>query len=235
MATTKKATGNVTEGIINISETKAKKMLVHIVGDSDLILCAKSRSYVREEIFKQSHPKGTKIPTEYQQPYNIWEKLITSIHWAEPITFHDDDYSQYTEEEWKYYMQNNHPCVLGKAFQDSLKEAFISCGFKDSTGKAGTDFKRTISFKPITPIEFAEAGYDQHLAQTSGLSRTNVLTQQNVFRGWSADVEVSYLEIAFPKETIIDLFNTAGNFIGIGARRGEGYGRYHIEHVEYEE
>jgi len=213
---------------IVLSEIKSKRMVVTIEGTSDLILCKKARSYEREEIFRQSHPKGTKIPAEFQQPYNIWEKLITSIHWLNPIEFHDDDYSKYSEEEWNQYMQENKPCVLGKAFQDSLKEAFISCGFKDSTGKAGTDFKRTISFEPITPISFAMAGYDQHLAQTSGLSRTNVLTQQNVFQGWSAKVAVDYLEIAFPKETILDLFACAGRFIGIGSRRGEGYGRYKV-------
>ena len=230
MATKKIAQEQTT---ITISDVHVGTIKAHIEGDSDLILCSKARSYVREEVFKQSHPKGTKIPAEYQQPYSLWEKLITSIHWLNPIEFHDEDYSLYTEEEWEKYMRENRPCVLAKAFQESLKEAFVSCGFKDSTGKAGTDFRRTISFKNLTPISFAQAGYDQHLAQTSGLSRTNVLTQQNVFNGWSADVEINFLEIAFPKETIIDLLNCAGKFIGIGARRGEGYGRYHVEHVDY--
>ena len=225
-----------TEDILRLDEIKTSRMIVPLVGDGTLILCAKSRSYEREEIFKQSHPKGTKIPAEFQQPYCVWEKLITSIHWLNPITFHDDDYSKYTEEEWHNYMnpEVNRPCILGKAFQDSLKEAFISCGFKESTGKAGSDFKRTISFKPLNPITFAVSGYDQHLAQTSGLSRTNVLTQQNTFMGWRCDVEVSYLETAFPKGTILELFQMAGTYIGIGARRGEGYGRYHIDTVTYE-
>lgn len=230
-----KATEKKTEGTISISKMKIGLIRAHIVGDSDLILCAKSRSYEREEIYKQSHPKGTKIPAEFQQPYCLWEKLITSIHWLNPITFHDDNYSLYSEEEWKDYMQNNKPCILAKAFQESMKEAFVSCGFKDSTGKAGTDFRRTISFSALTPVSFAQAGYDQHLAQTSGLSRTNVLTQQNVFTGWSADVEIRFLELTFPKETVIDLLNCSGQFIGIGARRGEGYGRYHIEEVMYSE
>lgn len=216
---------------ITINPIRQGILVMRLVGDSDLILCAKARSYEQAEIYKQSHPKGAKIPEKYQQPYNVWEKLITSIHWQNPITFHDDDNKLYTEAEWNEYMKNNHPCILAKAWQESLKEAFISCGFKDSTGKAGSDFRRTISFGQLTPITFARAGYDQHLAQTSGLSRVNVLTQQNVFSGWSCDVEVKYLESAFPKETITELFNTAGNFIGIGARRGEGYGRYHVESV----
>ena len=137
----------------------------------------------------------------------------------------------YTEEEWNDYMVNNVPCILGKAFQDSLKEAFISCGFKDSTGKNGSDLKRTVSFKPLNPVRFAEVGFDQHLAQTSGMSRTNVLTQQNVFKGWTCDIEVSYLETAFPKETILEIFNCAGRFIGVSSRRCEGYGQYHIAQV----
>ena len=228
MATTKKATENE----IHVPEIITKQMTVHIVGDSDLILCAKSRSYIREEVFKQSHPKGTKIPAKYQQDYNLWEKLITSIHWLNPIEFHDDDYSKYTEEEWNRYMTENKPCILANSWMGSFNEAFISCGFKDSTGKAGTDLKRTISFETLTPISFARAGYDQHLAQTSGLSRTNVLTQQNVFSGWTADVEVHYLPIAFPKETVLAIMQCAGSFIGVGARRKEGYGRYEVTNVK---
>ena len=221
-----------TTNTITLDAIKPKTMIASIAGTSDLILCAKARSYEREEVYKQSHPKGTKIPKGYQQDYNLWEKLITSIHWLNPIEYHDEDYSLYSEEEWTRYMRENKPCVLANAWMGSFSESFISCGFKDSTGKNGTDLKRTVSFKPLTPISFVQAGYDQHLAQTSGLSRTNVLTQQNQFSGWSADVEISYLDIAFPKETILAIMQCAGSFIGIGARRKEGYGRFEIKEVK---
>lgn len=229
MAGTKKA--EVMETSIALEQIRPSTMIVTVEGTSDLILCKKSRSYEREEIYRQSHPKGTKIPAEYQQPYSLFEKLITSIHWLNPIEFHDDDYSLYTEEEWKRYMRENKPCILANSWMGSFSEAFISCGFKDSTGKAGTDLKRTVSFETLTPIEFAKAGYDQHLAQTSGLSRTNVLTQQNVFNGWKADVEIHYLPIAFPKETILGIMQCAGSFIGVGARRKEGYGRFQVTNI----
>ena len=218
------------EETVVLSPFTERKMIVKIVGDSELVLCKKARSYELEEIFRQSHPKGTKIPAKYQQDYNLWEKLITSVHWENPIEYHDD-YSEYTEKEWEKLMTENRPCILAKAFQESIKEAFVSCGFRDSTGKNGTDVRRTVSFKNKTPITFAQYAYDQHLAQTSGLSRTNVLTQQNVFSGWKAEIEISYLESAFPKETILELINCAGKFIGIGSRRGEGYGRYHIDEI----
>lgn len=216
---------------ITLKEFKKVTLVVKIVGDSDLILCKKARSYEMREVFKQSHEKGTEIPPELDQPYCLWERLITSIHWERPIEFHDDDHSRYTEEEWNKYMTENRPCILGKAFQDSFKEAFVSCGFKESTGKAGTDFRRTIIFKQLNPVDFAKVGYTQHLAQTSGISNTNVLTQANVFSGWSVELQVTFLAVAFPKETILNLITCAGEFIGVGSRRGEGYGRYHIETV----
>lgn len=40
-----------------------------------------------------------------------------------------------------------------------------------------------------------------------------------------------YLPIAFPKETVLGIMQCAGQFIGIGARRKEGYGRYELAEV----
>lgn len=221
----------IKEEVITLNPIKTSRFTVCIEGDSDLILCKKARSFELSEIFKQSHPKGTQMPSELSQPYNLWEKLITSIHWEKPITFHDD-WSLYSEEEWHDYMTNNRPLILGKAFQDSLKEAFISCGFKESTGKAGTDFRRTISIAPTNPVTYSGVRADEHLAMTNGLNRVNVLTQANVFSGWKCEIPIVSLESAFPKQTIIELFNMAGTFIGIGSRRGEGFGRYHVTNVK---
>lgn len=221
--------------IMTMDPIHVSTLNITLVGESDLILCKKARSYELFEVFRQSHVKGTKIPAKLQQPYNMWECLITSIHWMNPIEFHDDDISLYSEEEWKNYMENNQPFILGKAFKDSFKEAFISCGFKTGTGKNGTDFLRTTKFRQKNPVSFVEATYDQHLAMTSGLSKTNVLTQQNVFKGWTCELEITFLESEMPRETLIDLIRTAGIFIGIGSRRGEEYGRYTIGEVAFTE
>ena len=216
---------------ITLNPIRTSNFTVCIEGDSDLILCKKARSFELSEIFKQSHPKGTQMPAELSQPYNVWEKLITSIHWKNPITLHDD-WSLYSEAEWNDYMANNQPLILGKAFQDSLKEAFISCGFKESTGKAGTDFRRTISIASTIAVKFSGVTADEHLAMTNGKDKVNVLTQANIFSGWKCEIPVVSLESAFPKQTIIELFDMAGTFIGIGSRRGEGYGRYHVTEVK---
>ena len=218
---------------ITIEAAKVSNIKLHLVGDEDLVLCSKARSYELPEIFKQSHPKGTKIPSEYMQEYNLWEKLITSIHWLNPVEFHDEDWSKYTEEEWRGYMSTNKPCILAKAWTESFKEAFISCGFKESTGKSGADLRRTLSMTHrLTPVSFGEAGYDMHLVPNNTMAHTNVLSVPTVLSNWECDIEINVLKAAFPAETIIEIIQTAGKFIGIGSRRGDGFGRYHIESVE---
>lgn len=215
----------------DVIRTKSKRVLITIVGDSDLILCKRSASYEREAVFKQSNPKGTKIPAKIAQPYNMWEKLITSIHWLNDIELHEWD-KDYTEEEWETYMRTNKPCIQPKAFIDSWREGFKSFGYKDSTKKDGTDLKRTVKIKGVIPVDFAKVGYDQHIAQTSGLSKTDVLTQANVFHGWRCTIELRYMESVFPLNTILSLIADCGEMLGVGARRGEGYGSYHIVEIE---
>ena len=221
-----------TEKVIELTELPIKKVTVTLVGDTDLILCKKARSFELAEIFKQTHPKGTKMPPELQQPYCLWERLITSIHWLNPIEFHDMDHTLYTEEEWKNYMETNKPVILGKAFKDSMAEAFKSCGFKDATGKNGTDFIRTIVISKVNPISFAQAGYDQHLAVANQLGNPNVICQQNVFSGWRCEIDITYLENVIPLSTLLEVIRATGTFIGVGSRRGEEFGRYHIESVK---
>ena len=114
----------VVETAINLEQIKPKTLIVTVNGTSDLILCKKSRSYELAEIYKQSHPKGSKIPQKYQQDYCLWEKLITSIHWQQPITFHDDDNTLYTEEEWSRYMTENKPCILANSWSRNGFEAY---------------------------------------------------------------------------------------------------------------
>ena len=43
--------------VISIENIKETRLVVELIGDSDLILHKKSRSFERQEIFKQSHEK----------------------------------------------------------------------------------------------------------------------------------------------------------------------------------
>lgn len=218
----------------NITMEKFEQTLLELtlVGQSDLILNKKARSYELPEIYKQSHPRGDKLPERFSQPYNLYEKLMTSITWEKPITFHDDDWSLYTEEEWRENLKNNRPCILSLAFMKSFMEAFVTF-FKETTGKNGTDLKRSLSIMPqVIPVNFASATYEQKLVPTNTQNHTNVLTQYNVFHGWDCKLRLAFPNRVFPMETIISLVSTCGEYLGVGTQRSNQYGRYSIGEVK---
>ena len=168
------------------------------------------------------------MPEIYNQGKNIWEGLITGIHWENPITFHDEDISLYTQEEWESYMKDNRPCILTQAFKKAFTETFITF-FKDSTGKKGTDIKRSLSMTgSICPVDFESVEVVNNIVPTSGISASPVLCSSNVFHNWRTTIEVSCPDIVFPHETVLQLIETSGKYIGIGTQRANGNGRYHI-------
>ena len=211
-----------------IEPLKETTLRLELIGDTDLILHKRSRYYEQAECWKQAHDKGTKMPEIYKQSKNIWEGLITGIHWEKPITFHDEDISLYTQEEWESYMKDNRPCILTQAFKKAFTETFITF-FKDSTGKKGTDIKRSLSMAgSICPVTFSDVEVVSNIVPTSGISASPVLCSSNVFHNWRTTIEVSCPDIVFPHETVLQLIETSGKYIGIGTQRANGNGRYHI-------
>nr|DAZ85185.1 MAG TPA: hypothetical protein [Caudoviricetes sp.] len=211
-----------------IEPLKETTLKLELIGDTDLILHKRSRYYEQAECWKQAHDKGTKMPEIYNQSKNIWEGLITGIHWEKPIEFHDEDISLYTQEEWESYMKDNRPCILTQAFKKAFTETFITF-FKDSTGKKGTDIKRSLSMAgSICPVTFSDVEVVSNIVPTSGISASPVLCSSNVFHNWRTIIEVSCPDIVFPHETVLQLIETSGKYIGIGTQRANGNGRYHI-------
>ena len=216
---------------IKIEPIKENTLSFTIAGDSDLVLHKKSRQYVLSEVYKQNHPRGTEMPERFKIK-NEWEQFITGITWLKPITFHDDDPSLYCEEEWNDYMQNNVPCFLTYAFFKSFFEVFVTF-FKESTGKNGTDVKRAFVFnEQLAPIQFASARTDSSIAPGSGINKTPVVSNVNILSGWRTSFSITVPEKVMPVDTVVSMVCTAGKYLGIGSRRAEGYGRYHIEEVK---
>lgn len=219
------------EKTIKITPIKENIITLDIVGDSDLILHKKSRLYELGQVWAQNQPKGTELPERFQGK-NKWEQFITSITWEKPIVFHDDDVNLYTEEEWHDYMTNNRPCILSQAFSKSFQEAFKTFGFKDSTKKAGTDFQRALNFDGNKiPVDFTSVVYESKLVPNTGINKSNVVCNQNIFSGWRCRITLRMPEKVFPIETVVSVVSTAGRYIGVGSQRKNGYGRYHIENA----
>jgi len=161
----------------------------------------------------------------------MWIDFITTIIWEKPIIDHRDDYTKYCEEEWNEYMRNNRPCILTQAFQKSFKEVFITF-FRESTGKAGTDFDRACNMLGrMVPVDFVSVERESKIVPGSGRNKAPVICNQNVFSGWRTQITVFMPEKVFPVETVAAIVQTAGKYIGIGSQRMNGYGRYHIENA----
>lgn len=224
------------EKVVNLQKVKKTKLEIEIIGTSDLILNGKPRSYLLAEVWRQSHPRGETLPDVLAQPYSTWEKLITSIDWFNPIEYHDDDWSLYSQEEWEKYMnpQNNAPCISAQHIKGSMMEAFKTFGYKESTGKAGTDIARAISFGDRHfPITFAEVFIDHSIVNTrSAGNGSGVLCEENRFMGWRSVVTMYTSEAAIPSKTAIEVLMTAGTFVGLATQRKNGYGRFEIGNVK---
>lgn len=220
------------EQVMTIEPLKETVMRIELVGDSDLVLNKKDRFFEQSEIWKQTHPKGAEPPTIYKRKVGVWEHLITSITWRDQIEFHDEKPELYTEQEWQNYMENNKPCILAVAFYRSFAEAFKTF-YKPVIKKDGTDLQRALNLSStIFPISFETVQVEQKLVPNTGMNKTNVVCNRNVFSGWSTEIELSCADIVFPYDTVLSIIQTAGKYIGIGTNRNYGYGRYHIGKVD---
>lgn len=219
---------------LSFEPMKQTLIKAQLIGTGDLILHKKNRLFEMSEIYKQDHPKGTKLPRNLDQMLNKnkWEMLITSVTWEKPIVFHDDDPLEYSEEEWRDYMSTNRPCILSAAFAGAMAECFKTF-FKDATGKAGTDFRRAVNVvKNRFPVSFESVRADDILVPNTGMNKTNVVSHQNVFSGWSCDLELMSVDSVFPPELIVEVLATTGKFIGVGTQRKNGYGHWELGNIE---
>lgn len=215
---------------VSLRPVERSLLQIELVGMGDLILNKKSRSYELDSAWANQNKniKGAVRPPELMQPYNSWEKLITSVHWRDQITYHDDDWSKYTKEEWEGYIKNNAPCVCMEAIRGSIHEAFVTFNYHDRTGGLNwKDFERSLSFtQNKIPITFSSVKIEQNLVN---LPRSGcALAEHNVFNGWRCKTSIVFVDSVIPVDTILDILNTAGACVGVHTQRKNGYGRFKI-------
>lgn len=217
-----------------IEPAKQEILKMELCGTTDLILHKRHRSFELAQMWKLSHPLGAVPPKHLSDTtHRVWEHLITTITWRDPIVFHDDDFDLYTEDEWKYYMENNAPCILNIAFIKSMGQAFKTFGYKTKLKKDGTDLARAVSpIRTMSPITFATVSPKSKLVPTGGINSADVMMSYNQFSGWKCNLELLLAGDVFPPETVIEVLATTGKFIGVGTQRKEGYGRWEIKNAE---
>ena len=81
------------------------------------------------------------------------------------------------------------------------------------------------------PVDFTSVVYESKLVPNTGINKSNVVCNQNIFSGWRCRITLRMPEKVFPIETVVSVVSTAGRYIGVGSQRKNGYGRYHIENA----
>lgn len=204
--------------VIEIKEVRPKTVTVHIVGDTDLVL-NKMDDVTKRMLTDVRKDKAKKIETP-----NPWEIIITSIHWR------DGKPTEFTEESFADALTNNAPCLTAFGLKKSFGEAVVRLGVDTYSTKFDASVN-ILGKGNLVPIKFAEHYVDEELM--SPKKGSPVLTHLNRFVGWSADIQISYIDSVYSTEQLINIINLAGFGIGIGSgRRSCGYGRYHVESVE---
>lgn len=204
--------------VLEVREIKPQLLTVHIVGDTDIVINKISDPAAREMIAKR---KGK--ANSIEKP-NEWEEIITSIHWR------DGKPTEFSEKAMKEALKKNAPCITTFGLKKSFGEAVVRLGIDTYSTKFDASVN-ILGSGGLVPIKFTEHYIDEKLM--SPKKGSPVLVHLNRFRGWSADIQLSFIDSVYSAEQLLNVINLAGFGIGIGSgRRSCGYGRYHVESIK---
>lgn len=207
--------------LTNLS-SKIKHMVITIEGDSDLVLNKMNARNIRALTGDRNKMR--------EQP-NLWEDLITAIHWRDQLPM-KSTYSESDEAMMKKLLEENAPCIT--AF--GLKKSFGQTVVRTGVDKYATSFDAAMNITAVNgliPVKFTGWAYTEQLMSPKRGAPINVAL--NHFMGWEATFQVDYMEGVFSRDRILDVINIAGFSIGIGSGRTSGYGRYHLKLQEVKE
>lgn len=203
--------------IISLKKIHVSHAKVIIAGDGDLCL-NKMNDVAARSLIEQRKNKAKTL-----EKTNMWEEIITAIHWR------DGKPKDFSEEGLYKALHENAPCIT--AF--GLKKSFGDAVVRNGIDKYKTKFDASVNIiaaSNLVPIKFANYAIDEKLM--SPKKGSPVLVHLSRFSGWSAEIEIAFTENTYSLEQIISIVNLAGFGIGIGSGRSSGYGRYHVVGVE---
>ena len=208
--------------VITLEPIKIQFATISIEGDGDIVLNKMNARTERELIKKQS---GEKVLPEVP---NIWEDIITSVHWLDGIPV-KDTYTDCNEQLLVKLLRENAPCITGFG----LKKSFLSSVTRNEIDTFSTKIDNAVNVVPaLVPIKFSAHYVDEKILPNKNKTKGPILARLNRFSGWSAEIPISYTENVYKLEQIVNIINLAGFGLGIGSGRSSGYGRYHVTGIK---
>lgn len=222
MAVTKK-----TE-VLEIKPIEIKKVQLHIVGDTPLIMHAWSEKAKRMMLDAQmGKAKGKK--KDVKSPA---DDFIRSMHWLSEPPVYDDKASELEKME-----------ALVASIKAGARFGFPATGFKQAAISAAYRMgwsKDKVSLRGAFFIEADENGMVEIQSDPPTMREDMVkigmgtadIRYRGEFANWSADIVINYnVNGQYDLESIVNIINAGGYICGIGEWRPEKDGQYGQFHV----
>lgn len=215
MATTKKTTDSVA---IEIPQLKMETAIIHVVGDTPLIVHKWS-----EKAKKEIRDKQMKKATTKKEAKDPVADFIDTLYWLE------GEPEEKTEE------------AFAEAINNGARFGFPATGFKQcaimGAYRLGADIKTTVAKAAIIiPCEYIEikgkaVTMREDMVKVGGISKVADIRYRAQIEDWEADIPVKYVSSVMSLEQVINLFNLGGFACGVGEWRNEKNGIFGAFHV----
>ena len=212
-----KAKANETVSV-EIPQLKMKTAVIHVVGDTPLIVHKWSEKAKKEIRDKQMKKASTK--KEAKDPV---ADFIDTLYWL------DGEPEEKTQEGFE------------KAIAAGARFGFPATGFKQcaimGAYRLGADIKTTVAKAAIIiPCEYIEikgkaVTMREDMVKVGGISKVADIRYRAQIEEWEADIPVKYVSSVLSLEQVINLFNLGGFACGVGEWRNEKNGVFGSFHV----
>ena len=213
--------------VITLHPINVKQGIICVRGTTDIVLNKMNASNTRQLI---AADRKAQAVWEAQHK-NVWEDIITAIHWRDPLPIKGDNSDglatnrECSEEMMMWLLENNAPCITAFGLKKSWGQAVV----RQEIDKYSTKFDcavNIVSPSGLVPVKFAEWRIDERLMTPK--KGAPITTRLNHFVGWSAEIPIEFTTNVFNETAIATAVNYAGFSIGIGSGRTSGYGRSSI-------
>ena len=212
-----KAKANETVSV-EIPQLKMETAVIHVVGDTPLIVHKWSEKAKKEIRDKQMKKASTK--KEAKDPV---ADFIDTLYWL------DGEPEEKTQEGFE------------KALAAGARFGFPATGFKQcaimGAYRLGADIKTTVAKAAIIiPCEYIEikgkaVTMREDMVKVGGISKVADIRYRAQIEEWEADIPVKYVSSVLSLEQVINLFNLGGFACGVGEWRNEKNGVFGSFHV----
>ena len=147
----------------------------------------------------------------------------------------DEDHEEMARLEWLgglYWGEEQGYHIPG----DNVRKALIEAGRLRKQGKAieryveVSDAKLIFAGADLAPAELYGSANRAYISRESAqVGGRRVMRTRPIFRRWEADVEITFLPGQIDEETVRDLLDSAGRYIGVCERSFRRWGRFSVK------